>query len=46
MLFMKRSVVLLTLCILTGLGAASCSNNMNGFGQDMERNGQEIQKKF
>ena len=46
MILMKRTVLLLTLCLLTILGAASCSNTMNGIGQDMERNGQAIQKQF
>jgi predicted small secreted protein len=32
--------------MLAGLTVTGCSNTMNGIGQDMEHNGQAIQKHF
>ncbi len=41
---MKRGLVIVSLLALAGL--AGCSNTFNGIGQDLEKNGQAIQRQF
>jgi predicted small secreted protein len=42
---MRKLFVLSIALVLTGLTVSACENTVKGFGQDMERNGQEIQGK-
>ena len=46
MIALYRQMVII---LLTGMAIASltaCSNTFNGFGQDMEKNGEAIQRQF
>ncbi len=41
---MKKLLVLVTALALTAASVTACQDTVKGFGQDMERNGQKLQK--
>ncbi|MGQ0526624.1 MAG: hypothetical protein ACT4OY_01105 [Alphaproteobacteria bacterium] len=41
---MKKLFILGIALALTGLSVSACQNTVKGFGADMERNGEELQK--
>jgi predicted small secreted protein len=43
---MSRRLAILIMFVLTSVSATGCSNTMNGFGQDMQKNGEAIQRTF
>lgn len=43
---MKRLLTILSVLVLGCAVLSGCSNTFNGIGQDMERNGQSMQKQF
>jgi predicted small secreted protein len=43
---MKTGLLALGVLLLAGLGMAGCSNTVDGFGRDLERAGQSVQRTF
>ena len=46
MVQLRRRLALLLLAGTTIATLSGCSNTFNGFGQDMEKNGEAIQRQF